>query len=793
NYINPQANTSLMGLYLSHGNFTTQCEAEGFRRITYFMDRPDVSTKFTVRINAPKLVCPVTLSNGNLIDEGDINEIWHYSVWEDPFKKPAYLFALVAGKFVAREETFKLANGKSALLQVWVEPKNADKTEFAMRSLKRAIAWDERRFNLELDLERFMIVATDDFTMGAMENKGLNIFNSKCILANPTVATDTDYEHIEGVIGHEYFHNWTGDRVTLRDWFELPLKEGLTVFRDQEFSSDMLGDDFARVVKRVKDVRYLRERQFAEDAGPMAHPVRPEAYEEINNFYTVTVYEKGAEIFRMLQTLLGREGFKKGLTRYLQDHDGSCATCEDFLKAMSETSGKDLAQFARWFSTPGTPRVKVSPVFDERAQTLTITLTQSNAKAEQAGHFEPLLIPFDIALFVPGIGALPLRLSGEPAARGISRVLEMTERTQTFVFEDVRRAPVLSLNRNFSAPVIVDYVQSDADLVYLAKADTDPFNRIEAMQTLALRTLTTMVEDAQAGLNLALGNAYRNAFSEVLKNKDLHPIFKAELLRLPSETRIAQEQILINPKTVRQALRFLREQIGKEFTNDLMMTFDDCVPDPIYSPDPLNMGRRALRALCFEFLLASGNTTAFLRARQVFDKAQNATEKLSALSVIVNSTVPAKFDILAKAEALWRDEPLLINKWLSVQATATVPMDKTSILEAVRELREYPGYNPNNPNNVYALILAFCQSNPGQFHREDGAGYRLWAEELLRLDKVNPIVAGRLARCLDNWRRFAPVYAKKMYEAMTTVYAQPDLSPDVREVLRKSLGLDVSN
>lgn len=785
NYIDPKANTSLMGLYLSHGNFTTQCEAEGFRRITYFPDRPDVSSRFTVRINAPKALCPVTLSNGNLIDEGDINDIWHFTVWEDPFKKPAYLFALVAGKFVSREETFKLANGKSALLQVWVEPKNADKTEHAMRSLKHAIAWDERRFGLELDLERFMLCATDDFTMGAMENKGLNIFNSKCILAKPEVATDADYERIEGVIGHEYFHNWTGDRVTLRDWFQLPLKEGLTVFRDQEFSSDMLGEAFARSRKRIEDVRYLREKQFAEDAGPMAHPVRPEAYEEINNFYTVTVYEKGAEVFRMLQTLVGRETFKKGLALYLSRHDQSCATCEDFFNAMQDASGKDLSAFARWLTQPGTPRVRVTGRFDAAAETFSLTLSQTNPKAPQA---EPLVIPLEVALFNPGIGAVPLRLEGESAARSISRVLELAEREQTFVFADVRRAPVLSLNRNFSAPVILEYEAPDADLLYLVKADTDPFNRVEAMQTLALRTLSDMVSDVHAGLNMVVSNVYRNAFAEVLRMKDLPAGFKAELLRLPSENRIAATQVLVDPAAIRRALQFLREQLGREFANELSMTFDENAPAAAYSPDPVNVGKRALRALCFEFLLASGNTRAFLRARQLFETSANATEKLSSLAVIVNSTAPAKLDILRQAEELWRNEPLLVNKWLTVQATATTSMDQAPVVERVRSLRNYPGYSQTNPNNVYALILAFCQNNPAEFHRQDGSGYRLWAEEVLKLDKINPIVASRLARCMDNWRRYVPELARQMYEAMTLVYGEPDLSSDVREVLSKALG-----
>lgn len=782
--INPQTNTTLMGLYLSNGNFMTQCEAEGFRRITYYPDRPDVMAKFTVRINAPKSFCPVLLSNGNLKEEGELDTTWHYAVWEDPFPKPAYLFALVAGNLHVTEETYKLANGKDVLLQIWVEPRNADKTAFAMESLKRAIAWDEKRFGLELDLERFMIVATDDFTMGAMENKGLNIFNSRCVLATPEVATDADFARIEGVIGHEYFHNWTGNRVTCRDWFQLTLKEGLTVFRDQEFSADMLGDATAKAVKRIEDVQFLRDRQFPEDAGPMAHPIRPDSYEEINNFYTMTVYEKGAEVIRMLQTILGKEGFKRGLATYIERHDGQAATCDDFIKAMADANMRNLSQFKRWYSQMGTPHVRVKTHWDSEEATYSVTLTQTGLKPKK----DPLLIPFNIALFNSKGMAIPLQLQAETSPKGTSRTLEMTQLEQTWTFSNIKERPVPSLARNFSAPIIVDYAYEPSELVFLSQYDTDPFNRCEAMQSLALLCINDMVSDYERGTRMVSNPHYRNAFERMLNDKTLSAVFKAQALRLPSETRVAETQPMINPIAIRAAMRALREQLGRQYSQALMRVFDDNIPNSIYTPNATDAGKRALRALCFELLLAGGNAKSLLRARQLFETAKNLTERLDALRIIVNSTSPAKFDLLEQAEREWRHEPLLMNKWFSLQAMATYPMDDCSIVDVVTNLIErYPGYNTNNPNNVYSLVLAFCQNNLAEFHRPDGAGYRLWVDEVLKLDKINPQVASRLARCLDSWRRYTPECAQAMYRALSLVASKPNLSADLREVITKSL------
>lgn len=788
NVINPQANSSLMGLYLSNGNFMTQCEAEGFRRITYYPDRPDVSAKFTVRINAPKSVCPVLLSNGNLIEEGELDGNWHYTCWEDPFPKPSYLFALVAGNLKCREEKFQLKNGKKALLQIWVEPRNLDKTEFALESLKRAIAWDEERFGLELDLERFMIVATDDFTMGAMENKGLNIFNSRCVLATPQVATDRDFARIESVIGHEYFHNWTGDRVTCRDWFQLTLKEGLTVFREQEFAADMLGDSTARAVKRIEDVRYLRDRQFPEDAGPMAHPIRPESYEEINNFYTTTVYEKGAEVIRMLQTLLGKDGFKRGLDLYIREHDGSCATCEDFLNAMAEANMRNLNQFKRWYSQAGTPHVRVRTHWDAQSATYAVTLTQFCPPSPGQDKKEPFFIPFDIALFNSKGTPIALQLQEETTAKGTSRVLELTDEEHTWVFVGVKEQPIPSLARNFSAPIIVDYNYTPEELVFLSQCDNDAFNRAQAMEELSLLCINEMVADFERGTRMVINPHYRNAFESMLTDKSVSPTFKAIALTLPSETRIAESQPMINPIAIRAAIRSLREQLGRQFSHVIMRVFDDNAPNPVYSPSAAEAGKRAMRAFCFELLLAGGNAKSLLRARQIFETSKNLTERLDALRIIVNSASPTKFTLLEAAEAEWRKEPLLINKWFSLQATATVPMDECPIVDVVQNLIErYPGYNVHNPNNVYSLVLAFCQNNLAEFHRPDGAGYKLWVEQVLKLDRINPQVSSRLARCLDNWRRYTPECSKLMFSALKYVYSQPNLSSDLKEVVGKAL------
>lgn len=619
-YCNPAANTSLMGLYVSNGNFFTQCEAEGFRKITYFLDRPDVMTVYTVTLRASKADYPVLLSNGNLVSERDLPEGRHEAVWHDPFKKPSYLFALVAGKLECIEERIQSASGKEKLLQVWVEPQDLGKTRHAMDSLIHSIRWDERRFGLELDLDRFMIVAVGDFNMGAMENKGLNIFNTKYVLANAETATDVDFANIESVVGHEYFHNWTGNRVTCRDWFQLSLKEGLTVFRDQEFSADMAaqaaaqaGNETAaasaRAVKRIEDVRLLRQAQFPEDAGPMAHPVRPDSYEEINNFYTVTVYEKGAEVVRMYQTLLGRDGFRKGMDLYFQRHDGQAVTCDDFRAAMADANGRDLTQFGRWYSQAGTPVVTVEGRHDAATHTYTLTLRQ---RCEPVGievgsgiQKQPFHIPFAIGLIDSQGRDLPLRLRGETASGSpaTTRVLDFTEAEQTFVFEDVAEAPLPSLLRNFSAPVIVEYGYTTEQLTFQLAHDSDPFNRWEAGQRLATDTLLRMVADIQQGRAPAVDPALVEALRAVVADRALDPAFREQMLILPAESYLAERMDVADPAAIHAARRTLRRTLAAALNAELLRAYHDNQTEGAYSPDAVSAGKRALKNIALGYLV----------------------------------------------------------------------------------------------------------------------------------------------------------------------------------------------
>ena len=787
NVIAPALNTSLMGLYKSCGCFCTQCEPQGFRRITYFLDRPDVLAKYKVTIIGPESGCGVLLSNGNLVESGE-KQGRRYCTWVDPFPKPSYLFALVAGSFDLVSDTFKTKSGREVSLQLYVDRGAYERGLWAMECIKQSMKWDEYRFNLEYDLDNFKVVAVDFFNQGAMENKSLNIFNSIYVLVDPKSATDTNFFNVQSVIGHEYFHNWTGNRVTCRDWFQLTLKEGLTVFREQEFAADMLGDSTARAVKRIEDVRYLRDHQFPEDSGPMAHPIRPESYEEINNFYTVTVYEKGAEVIRMLQTLLGKDGFKRGLDQYIRDHDGGNATCDDFVEAMAEANMRNLTQFKRWYSQAGTPHVRVRTYWDEQTATYSVTLSQFCPPTPGQNKKEPFFIPFDIALFNSKGKPISLQLQGETNAKGTSRVLELNDEEHTWVFVGVKEKPIPSLARNFSAPVIVDYDYAPEELVFLSQCDNDAFNRAQAMEQLSLLCINEMVADYERGTRMVINPHYRNAFESMLTDKSISPAFKAIALTLPSEIRIAEDQPMINPIAIRAAIRSLREQLGRQFSHAIMRVFDDNAPNPVYTPSAAEAGKRAMRAFCFELLLAGGNAKSLLRARQSFETSKNLTERLDALRIIVNSASPTKFTLLEAAEAEWRKEPLLINKWFTLQATATLPMDECPIVDVVQNLIErYPGYNAHNPNNVYSLVLAFCQNNLAEFHRPDGAGYKLWVQQVLKLDRINPQVSSRLARCLDNWRRFTPECSKLMFSALKYVNSQPNLSADLREVVGKAL------
>ncbi|WP_305820913.1 aminopeptidase N [Massilia brevitalea] len=776
----PEQNTTLNGLYTSNGSFYTQCEAEGFRAITYFPDRPDVMAKFTVMLRADKDKYPVLLSNGNLVEEGDLDDGRHYAKWEDPFKKPSYLFALVAARLVCQEETFRLADGRDALLQVWVEDGNLDKTDYAMQSLKNSIRWDEERWGLELDLDRFMIVAVSDFNMGAMENKGLNIFNTKFVLANPRVATDIDFQGIEAVVGHEYFHNWTGNRVTCRDWFQLSLKEGLTVFRDQEFSADMVGTDSGRAVGRIDQVRTLRQAQFPEDAGPMAHPVRPDSFVEINNFYTVTVYEKGAEVVRMYQTLLGREGFRKGMDLYFERHDEQAVTCDDFRCAMADANGRDLSLFERWYSQAGTPVVCAETRYDELAKTYTLTLFQScPATPGQTSKF-PFHIPVAVGLLGADGKDMPLTIDGQDA--GTTAVLELTESEQSFVFENVQEQPTPSILRDFSAPIILDYNYGDADLLHLFSHDSDPVNRWEAGQRLAMGRLLKLTGEAGVGAPLLLDDTFLLAMGKMLSDESLDPAFREQALLLPSETMVAEQIAVVDPLAIHLARQFVRANIGARLKQELLAQYHANATPGEYSPDALSIGKRALKNLCLAYLTAAQDEEGIQLAQDQFENAGNMTDRVAALSALIHARVPTVDAALQRFYDEFEDEALVIDKWFGMQASSA-----TSDVAAVRQLMRHPAFNLRNPNRARSLISSFCANNPVQFHAPDGSGYAFWAEQVITLDGLNPQVASRLARAMDRWRRYTPALQEQMKKALQQVAGQQRLSNDVREVVGKAL------
>ncbi|MCU6435761.1 aminopeptidase N [Undibacterium sp. Jales W-56] len=787
--IKPVKNTSLSGLYTSNHNFITQCEAEGFRKITWFPDRPDVMAKYTVMLRADKKKYPVLLSNGNLIEEGDLGDGRHYAKWEDPFKKPSYLFALVAGKLVCQEEKFKLKSGRKALLQVWVEDGNLDKTQHAMDSLKNSIRWDEERFGLELDLDRFMIVATGDFNMGAMENKGLNIFNTKFVLANPRIATDVDYAGIESVVGHEYFHNWTGNRVTCRDWFQLSLKEGLTVFRDQEFSADLVGTATGRAVKRIEDVRLLRQVQFSEDAGPMAHPVRPDSFVEINNFYTVTIYEKGAEVVRMYYTLLGHEGFRKGMDLYFERHDGQAVECDDFRAAMADSSGRDLTQFERWYSQSGTPRVKVESKFDAEAKTYEITLTQSSLPTAGQAKKLPFHIPVAVGLLDKSGQDLPLVLDGAMPTDGAATtlVLELTKPSQSFRFTGIAEQPTPSILRNFSAPVVLEINYSDEQLGHLLAHDSDPFNRWEAGQRLATRRLVKLTKAVQQSEPLELDAMFVNALRKTLNDKTLDPAFRELVLTLPSEAMIAEEFSVVDPQAIHEARKFMRASLTQHLKADFLTAYEENLTPGKYSPDAVSAAKRGLKNLSLSYLLEWPDDATFDLARTQFAEAENMTDRLAALTALTNFSGSAK-NTKAAAQALhqfykdFKKEALVIDKWFMLQGTA-----RTTDVAKVRELMKHPAFTLSNPNRARSLVFSFCNANPARFHATDGSGYVLWAELVIALNKINPQVAARLARSMDRWKKYPKNLQAHMKVALQKVADTKNLSKDVLEVVSKAL------
>ena len=799
----PAKNTKLMGLYVSNDSFFTQCEAEGFRRITYFLDRPDVMASYTVTLRADKAQYPVLLSNGNLVDQGPLepgpNGARHFAKWVDPHKKPSYLFALVAGQLVSREQRITSRAGKQHTLQVYVRPGDLDKTEHAMASLMHSVAWDEARFGLPLDLERFMIVATSDFNMGAMENKGLNIFNTKYVLANQATATDVDFSNIESVVGHEYFHNWTGNRVTCRDWFQLSLKEGLTVFRDQEFSQDLAGSPSARAVKRIEDVRVLRTAQFPEDAGPMAHPVRPDSYVEISNFYTVTIYEKGAEVVRMMQTLVGREGFARGMTLYFERHDGQAVTCDDFAQAIADANPmSDLArllpQFKRWYSQAGTPRVRAQGSYDAAARTYTLTLSQSCAPTVGQPVKEPFVIPVSLGLLGADGQDLPLQLAGESQdsqTAPSTRTVVLTEASQTLTFTGIDAEPVPSILRGFSAPVVLEFDYSDAQLLHLLAHDSDPFNRWEAGQRLALRAAISAIEAPPAeGAGAALSDAFIDAMGRLLRDPALDAAFKELALTLPSETYIAEQLDVVDPQRVHAVREAMRARMAGALQADWQQAYDEHKDTGAYEPDCTSAGRRALAGMALSHLCLAaretGDTVWPGRTLQRFKDAGNMTDRFNALQGLVSSGHALAAQALASFHALFKDEALVIDKWFALQAGA--PDRGGDILPLVRQLMKHPDFAIKNPNRARSVIFSFCNGNPGAFHRPDAAGYVFWSDRVMELDAINPQVAARLARGLDRWSKLAEPYRSAAREAIARVAAKPDLSKDTQEVVTRALG-----
>ena len=787
----PEKNTHLSGLYTSGGGFFTQCEAEGFRRITYFLDRPDVMAEYTVTLRANKAAYPVLLSNGNLVDHGDLDGGRHFATWHDPFPKPSYLFALVAADLVAREQHIRTRAGKDHLLQVWVRRGDLDKTEHAMSSLVSSVVWDEARFGLPLDLERFMIVAVGDFNMGAMENKGLNIFNTKYVLAHPSTATDDDYAAIEAVVGHEYFHNWTGNRITCRDWFQLSLKEGLTVFRDQEFSMDLLASASARAVKRIEDVRRLRQIQFPEDAGPMAHPVRPDSYVAIDNFYTATVYEKGAEVVRMMQTLVGRAGFARGMTLYFERHDGQAVTCDDFAQAIADANpGSALATrldaFKHWYAQSGTPKVTARGRYDAPSRSYTLGLEQSGGDGQQ-----PFVIPIAMGLVGSDGAAIPLHLEDEPAdaadAGATSRVFVLDQARAFFTFTGVDQAPVPSLMRGFSAPVTLVDGLGETELVALLAHDTDPFNRWEAGQRLALGRL---VAAAQAdGDPPALDAAFVDAMRGVLAHPTLDPKFKSLVLMLPSEVYVSEQLDRVDPQRVHAAREGLRVQLAEALHDDWERAWDENQVEGGYSPDASQSGRRALAnqalaMLCID-AVRRGDPTWPGRAYQRVKDAGNMTDRQGALTALLISGSELATAALERYHAQFAHDPLVVDTWFSMQATA--PERDGRVFERVKQLMSHPDFSPTNPNRARSLIGAFCAGNPAAFHRADGAGYAFWADRVVQLDAINPSLGARTARALDRWTHLAEPYRSLAREAIAKVAAHASLSADAREIVGRSL------
>jgi aminopeptidase N len=776
--LNPRANTALEGLYVSGGNFCTQCEAEGFRRITWFLDRPDVMARYRTRIVADRARYPVLLSNGNRIAQEVLPDGLHAAVWEDPFPKPCYLFALVAGKLACASDSFVTASGRSVALEVYVAEEHLDQTGHCLASLARAMRWDEQTFGREYDLDVYMIVAVRDFNMGAMENKGLNVFNTKYVLARADIATDSDFQNVEAVVAHEYFHNWSGNRVTCRDWFQLSLKEGFTVYRDQEFSSDM----GSRALKRVQDVQRLFAVQFPEDAGPTAHPVRPDAYAEINNFYTPTVYEKGAEVVRMLSTLLGPERFRRGTDLYFARHDGQAVTCDEFVKALEDASGVDLTQFKRWYSQAGTPVVRARSSYEASTRSYSLSLSQHTPKTPGQSHKEPLHIPVRLGLLNAAGDDLPLTLEGEREPGPSTRLLELTREESNFVFLNVPEPPVPSLLRGFSAPVRLEADCSDAGLLLRMAKDSDAYCRWDASQTLAQRRIEAAMGQLSRGEQPTLDAAFIEAFGTALASA-ADPDLLSLALTLPSETVIGDRAALADPSLIHDARSFVERALGQAHSDLLGRRYAALADPGPYQLTPAAMGRRSLRNMCLRYLMAAGDGHSGSLARAQFGTATNMTDLMAALAALVNVEGPDRDAALSHFYARFEREELVIDKWFSVQAGS----QRATTLDEVSALMDHPAFNLQNPNRARALIDGFAAGNPYRFHELSGRGYVFLRTQVARIDRFNAQVAARMAAPLTRLARIEPQRRALMVRELNLLRAQPDLSKDLSEQVDKAL------
>jgi len=776
----PDKNKALEGLYASSAMLCTQCEAEGFRRISYFPDRPDVMSEFTVTLVGDKDKYPILLSNGNLIDSGDSDNGQHWAKWHDPSLKPCYLFALVAGQLVYKQASFTTQSGREVDLRIYVEDFNAHKTDFALACLKQSMLWDEQTYGREYDLDIFMIVAVDDFNMGAMENKGLNIFNSSCVLASPEAATDADFYNIQSIIGHEYFHNWSGNRITCRDWFQLSLKEGFTVFRDQEFSADLN----SRAVKRIDDVNVLRNHQFAQDSGPLAHPIRPEQYIEISNFYTVTVYNKGAEVVRMLHNLVGAEGFRKGTDCYFSRHDGQAVTTEDFVAALADTNNRDFSQFKNWYNQSGTPLLNFTDNYNEENQTYELTVSQSFGELECQKNNKAFHIPIEVGLINANGEDMSLSLDGDISSISTSKVLEMTQMEQTFLFNNVSEKPLPSILRGFSAPVNIKYDYSNEQLGFLMANDSDEFNRWNASQQLAVNFILELMDNIKLDKPLVMSDFIIDSYRSVLVNKQLDSELATQLLTLPSEGYIADQCEVVDVTAIYTARKYVRKQLAEHLEKEFEASYHHNVTHDDYEFNAEAMAQRSLKNLCLSYLVELESEKHLQHCYQQFETSNNMTDQLAAVNILANHESEYRQKALDAFYAQWKTDNQVVEKWLAIQSAADLP----NALTRVKALMKHPAFSMSNPNRIRSVIGRFCGGNAKAFHAENGEGYEFLTDQVLILDKTNPQIAARLLQIMIRWQRYNENQQVLMKNQFKRILDDKSLSKDVFEIASKAIG-----